>query len=281
MGLIVKPPSWSNCTTNMTGTPAVSLSGIIGSTVVAGSSNIDGAVTTVLTNLPHDVEYLVLAPRNFTVSAGNGSVMLDIMIDPAGGTSWQPFIDDLLVGETQLTAAFAFYYHFPIWLKSGHSVGARAKTAHTSDITTGQLVVAAYGGNANPGSWWCGQTVTGIGTSSTLSRGVNHTAGNSGVYSAWTSFGDPLPSNAGAVQFIVQGTNTDTTQSANGYFFEFGIGGTRIGPNYSKMTTVAESGALLGQGPIFCGLPSGAQFQVRGTCSSNAEILDVAAYVVS
>lgn len=281
MGLIVKPPSWGKCTTNITGTPPAALSGVFGTAVVAGSSNIDGANAPVLTNLSHDVEMLVIVPRNFAVTGGNGSCALDILVDPTGSTNFTvPLINDLLVGQVQLSVAPPMKYYFPIWLPAGCSIGARAKTAHTANIT-GDLLVYAMGDNANPGSWWCGQTVTSIGTSSTLSHGVNHTPGNSGVYSTWTNFGDVTPAPTGAVQFIAQGTNTDTTQAAAGYYFEFGVGGTRIGPNLVKLTTVAETGGQFPGGPVFCSCSSGMQFQVRATCSSNAEILDVAAYVVS
>src|SRR5690242_7803782 len=99
MGLIVKPPSWGHCTTNLTGTP--SGSGAVGTSVIAGANNADTTQASLLANITHDVEYLVIGIRNYLISGGNGSCLLDILIDPAGGSSWAaaPLINDLLVGE--------------------------------------------------------------------------------------------------------------------------------------------------------------------------------------
>lgn len=280
MSLIVKPPSWGHCTTNFTGTPSTSA---VGTNFTSGANNGDGTAASVLSSISHDVEYLVIGIHGIAASGENGSALLDVLIDPAGGSSWSSFIDDLIAGECPVAGAAggaAYWYHFPIWLKSGHSIGVQCRTARATDITTGRVVIFAYGGNRNPGSWWCGQSVTSVGITAASSRGTNHTAGNSGAFSSWTNFGSALPAPAGALQFAVQGTNTDTTQNAAAYYFEFGAGSTRIGPPLFRGTSTTEQGVLSPQGVIFYEAPSGLQLQVRGTCSGTAEQLDVAAYAV-
>lgn len=281
MALITKPPAWAYCTTNLTGTPISS--GALGTTITAGANNADGSSVSILSALSYDAEYIVISTHGFTSSGANASCLLDILIDPSGGTSWTPIINDLLVGVSTAgtgTTPPGINYHFPLWVKSGSSIGARARIAHTSTVT-GRIVLTIYGGNANPSSWWCGQSVESIGISAASSQGTNHTAGNSGAYSSWTDFGSPITSNAGAIQYAVQGTNTNTTANNAGYYFEFGAASTRIGPNIYRTTNTAESGWISNQGVNFCTIPAGTQLQVRGTCSGTAQTLDVAAYVVS
>lgn len=148
MGLITKPPSWAHCTSNLSGTPSTTVQG---TNITAGLNDGNGASVAILSNLTHDVEFLVIAVQGFAQSTGNGSCLMDVLIDPAGGTTWasDPLINDLLVGCTQTqatTTPFPLYYFFPIWLKSGHSIGVRAQTAHTADVTTGRVLMWAYGG---------------------------------------------------------------------------------------------------------------------------------------
>jgi hypothetical protein len=281
MSLIIKPPSWGHCTTNITGTPSTTGAG---TAVTPGNSNADGTAVAALTNIGHDVECLVIGAYGFNLAGANTSTLLDILVDPAGGSTWatDPLINDLLVGQTNVmgtTSNGIVWYHFPIWLKSGHSIGLRARQAHSA-ADPGVVMVFAYGGNANPGSWWCGQTVESVGIIAASSQGTDHTPGNSGAFSTWTDFGSTLSKPCGALQFAVQATNDDTTQSAAAYHFEFGVGSTRIGPPIWRSTTTTEVGWSTPTGLIFCALPTGTQLQVRGTCSGTAEAIDVAAYAV-
>jgi hypothetical protein len=257
----------------------------MGTGVTAGANDSDGSAVSGISALTHDCEYLVVGISNWTANGENSSTLLDILIDPAGGTSWStdPLISDLLTGQadagTTNSDALPIVYHFPIWIKSGTSIGLRAQTARATDVS-GRVWLYAYGGNANPSSWWCGQHVTTIGVDTATSQGTNHTPGNSGAYSTWADLGSPLPATCGALQFAVQGTNTDTTQAGLQYFFEFGVGSTRIGPNIWRSTTTGENGTTISGGVLFSAQPSGTQLQVRATCSGTAEILDVAAYAV-
>jgi len=283
VSLITKPPSWGHCTSNFTGTPAGN-SNSLGTSNTSGASNVDGSSVALLTNIAHDVAELVIQLLAHNAAATNTSALADILVDPAGGSTWASaaLIDDLLVGESPTGGSNTnpgYVYCFPIWLKSGHSIGVRTRTAAAAGIAQ-RVFIHAYGGNANPGSWWCGQTIVSVGINAATSVGTNHTAGNSGAFSAWASLGSALSKPCGAVQWAVQGTNTDTTQNAAGYFFQFGAGSTQIGPTLFKSTSTGESGALVPTGPIFAAIPSGTQLQVRGTCSGTAEALDVAAYAV-
>jgi hypothetical protein len=282
MALITKPPAWAYCTTNLANTPSPSF----GTSVQASANNADGSSVAGISAITHDVEYLVICYQGYSSTGGNNSVLLDILIDPAGGTSWgsTPLISDLLVGcvnaNTSQLIPGQNYYHFPIWIKSGSSIGMRARTAHTGS-NGGTVALFAYGGNANPSSWWCGTTVTEIGINAASSQGTDHLAGDSSVFSSWTNFGSTLPYQTGALQFAVHGTNVTTTANNLNYHFEFGVGSTRIGHPILRFTNTNEGGWVINPAPIFCNLPAGTQLQVRGKCNSTAQTLDVAAYAVS
>jgi hypothetical protein len=283
MALITKPPAWAYCTTNLSGTPSNGSGN--GTAVIAGTNNADGSNTSILTAVSHDVELIVINVAGLAIAGGNGSALLDLLVDPAGGTSWSstPLISDLIVGcsvGNSSTAGYAYTYFFPLWVKSGSSLGARIRSSHTGSLTS-RVILNLYGGNSNPSSWWCGQNVESIGINAASSTGTSHTPGNTGAYSTWTNFGSTTTNVSGAVQYAVHGTSTTTTANGAGYHMEFGVASTRIGPNVLRMTNTSESGWQLPTGPIFCSLPSGTQLQVRGTCSGTAQALDVAAYVVS
>ncbi len=277
MSLITKPPSWGSCTTSYTGTP--NAAGLGGITATAGTvANVDGSSVSLITNVGHDIEYLLIGYSNGNTAATEVNMLLDILVDPAGGSTWGAMIDDLLVGFSPTTAATAppQWYHFPLWLKSGHSIGMQVKSNTVSEAIT--VCVVALGANANPGSWWCGQTVQSIGVITGSSAGTNHTPGSSGTFSAWADLGSSLNAPCGALQFAIQGA--DATSSGVGYYFEFGVGTSRIGPNIYKTITTSETGIATPSMPLFCSLPAATQLRVRATCSGVPETLDVAAYAV-
>lgn len=253
----------------------------MGTAVTAGASNSDGSAVTLLSALTHDVEYLVIGAGRFSAVNEDTSTLLDILIDPAGGTSWSSLIDDLLVGESVLMGGATaipcpVWYHFPLWIPAGAAVGAMARTARGSTLA-GQVLAFGYGANANPSSWWCGQRVSSIGINAAASMGQDHTGGN-GAFSTWADLGSPLGDACGALQFAVHGANNDTNTSNAAYHFEFGVGGNRIGPTIFRMNSTGEAGWWTPTGPIFHSLPAGAQLQVRAF--QHLDVLDVAAYAV-
>jgi hypothetical protein len=296
MGLITQGPAFARWSENL-GT--VSADGIanVGVAVTPGTSNADGSAVTLLSALAHDCEYLVLAVYGFGESAVCSSSLLDLLIDPAGGTSWSTHISDLICGYTSfldLDAGAALgtplMYHFPIWLKAGTSIGALARTFKQSAFTNTPRVVAfAAGGNKNPASWWCGQKVETVGTfDAANSRGQDHTAGASGAFSSWTSLGSPIGARSGAMQFGCGGEATTASPNPDSgsttgrvYRFEFGAGSNQIGPCMYRGMGGLEVGTHFFPGPVFCDIPSGTQMQVRAACGGTGpEILDVGLYLV-
>lgn len=269
--------------------PADGVSGF-GVGITAGTSSADGTVVTLLSALAHDCEYLWVALSGIGTSGTATAALMDILVDPAGGTSWASLIDDLLVGSsasisyTGVGAAIPVEYHFPLWIPAGASLGARIRMQSSSAPTTTRVMAVAAGGNKNPASWWCGQKVESVATfDAASSLGQLHTPGAAGAFSSWTSLGSPTSGRSGAAQWAAASV-TGTQSAARSYDFQFGAGGAQIGPRVYRGMSSSENGVSLYRGPIFCDIPAATQLQVRAACSgtlSSAQTnLDCAAYLV-
>lgn len=281
MSLILQPFKFNNNVDNLTGTP--SSTGVFGTNFTANSNNADGTAVSVLSALAFDVHYLVIALGGINVAGADSQCLLDILVDPAGGTSWTSLIDDLVCGMTPLvttTSGPECIYHFPIFIRAGSSVGVRARTAHNANITTGRVVMWAYGNPSRPDMWWCGQKVESLGINAASSKGTNVTPGNSGSYGSWTTIGTST-ARYGAVQFQMNGT--DGTAAALGYYFQVGVGSTQLpgSPTTGRVLTTSEVGAITGPGVIiWCDVPASTIWQIRSVCSGTAEVWNGAIYGV-
>jgi hypothetical protein len=334
-----------------------------GAAVPVGVSNTDGADTAIMPALAHDCEYLYLAVSGMNSSGQAMAALMDLLVDPAGGTSWSNLISDLLVGGSSPfsynTGPFgaAVIYHFPLWIPAGATLGARIRR-QSGSAATARVQVVAMGGNRNPASWWCGQKVESVATfAAASSAGQVHTPGDgyavtgaanngsglirltvadttglttgdvryvssvggtteangvwtitvvdathvdlqgstftnawtsggaiAGNFSSWADLGSPTSARSGAAQWAVGGIVSGTSQLGVTFDFEFGAGGSRIGPRVYRGASSSEQSISLYRGPIFCDIAAGTQLQVRarqsGLLSANQTNQDVAAYLV-
>lgn len=287
MALIVPSgPSWAYFSDNLT--LGADFNGI-GVSFTAAANNTKGSVVTAMSALSHDVEFLRIGIAGLSASNVNGSSLVDIMIDYAGGTSWETdaLIPNLLGWSGILStdyesaaAGLTRWYDFPIWIPAGASLGVRAQTAHTSDITTGYIVLQAYGGNKNPASWWCGQRITAYGVDTSNSVGEMIPTAVTPSFGSWTNVGGALSADARAVQAAMQ-SEGDTTAQNTTLYVQIGVGSTQIGPNIIMATSSYESAASLPVGSIFVDIPSGTQLQARCSRSKGTtNDIDVAIYAV-
>lgn len=281
MGIVIPAWGFTNVVHNLTGTPPLVTPG---TNFTAGASSADGSSVSVLSALAFDVEYLLIGTAGLTGGGGTDSAaLLDVLTDPAGGTSWGSFIDDLIVGYTGVisnSVNVGQWYCFPIFIKSGTSIGVRARTAHSSAITTGQVVMIAFGNPSRPETWWCGQKVESLGINAGSSAGTDVTPGNTGTYGSWTIIGTTTHP-WGSVQIGFNGS--DTAADALGYHWQIGYGSNKLpgSPTLHYQTNVSEYGHPLGQQiPLWCNIAAGTTMQARATCSGAAEVIDVALYGV-
>jgi hypothetical protein len=274
-------PSWTYSTNNLGATPSTSTFGV---NVTSGTGNSDGTAVTLLSALTHDVELIEIFTGEFSTSGDDSATLMDILYDPAGGSSWQTLISDLIVGystsQASLTRLDVVGFAFPLWIPAGASIGAQARSASSSS-QTGGVMVFAKGGNKNPASWWAGQGVESIGINAASSQGTLITPDSSGAFSSWTDLGAPTVTTyrGGAIQFGVQGVGNATNTRA--FYVQFGIGSNQIGVDFRISVGSTESGTSLKPGLMFHDIPAGAQLQARGTAhTTNTDQLGVAAYVV-
>lgn len=278
--LILPPWYFANSTDSFPATPATTP----GVNFTAGASSTDSTDVGVLSALAHDVHYLVIGIGGISSTSANGQCLLDVLIDRAGGTSWSVLIDDLVCGMTAIpgntTIGFGCYYHFPIWIPAGSAIGVHAKTRHTSDITSGRVIMFAKGNPSRPDMWWCGQNVETLGNGAN-SQGTNFTPGNSGAAGSWTSIGSTTSGRYGALQFGINGS--DATAAAQVYHCEVGVGSQPVPGSHIVFRTLSTSEVGHHDGmisPIWCDIPEGSQMQVRGTCNGTAEVLNACVYGV-
>lgn len=273
MSLLTSPPVFAYLTDNYASTPASTT----GTLFTAGANNVDGAAVTCLSALAHDVHKIRVRVTAVGSSGVESNAAGDLLIDPAGGTSWSALITDLVCGYTSAVSPINYsYYEFPLWIPAGASVGWRAKQTHTVDLS-GRVLVEAYGEPSNPAMWWCGSGVETAGISD--SKGTAITA-DSGSFGSWTSVGSPTTRLWKSVQMGINGS--DASMLGLNYHFELGHSSTKLpgSGTYWITTATSENGQRALPGPAACNIPVGTQMQARGMGSTTTEDLYVALYGV-
>lgn len=283
MSLILPPNAFAYCTDWIGvsgGTP--SNAGVIGAAVTAGANDADGtAVASGLGVLAHDVHFIVLKTASTGTSGANAEIALDLLIDPAGGTSWAVLINDIAIGMTKAGSADTgtnFHeYFFPIFIPANATLGFQAKTHHTATIAC-RAMLWAFGEPSRPDLWWCGRGVETLGASG--SGGTAVTPGNTGAWGSWTNVGATTGALYGAVQLGWCGR--DAVAAAMGYYAQMGYGGLILAGSPSTYHTynATESGVHNVAGPIWCNIPQGTQMQVRAMASGTADIQQYTIYGV-
>jgi hypothetical protein len=273
--LAITPFTWRDCFSSLTGTPAntppVSMT--------SGVSNADGAAVTLLSALARDVHYLVLNIHGTFTSAIAQNCLLDLLVDPAGGTSWTELIDSLICGYLPGNTP-TVQFHFPLFVKAGSSIGCRMRTSHTAAPTNTNAQLWAYSEPSRPDAWWCGQKVESLGVVPASSEGTAITPGNTGTYSAYVAIGTSTR-RYGALQLAVQPDNATVTAIA--YYWRLGIGSVDIPgmPRFwSRNFTDERMYGFMPVGPLFCDIPGNTAIQLRATGSGTSIAHTAAVYGV-
>lgn len=159
-----------------------------GTSVTPGASNAEGAWTQIASaaNIAYDVFMLYIAVGGGATTANQKDHLLDIGVDPAGGTSYTAVISNIVCGQTQAVTTGFDEFVFPLFIKAGSSVAVRAQG---SNATAGTVRVVAdfYGRPTEPALCPVGYWSETIGTI-TNSAGTTVTPGNA-AEGTWTSLG--------------------------------------------------------------------------------------------
>lgn len=160
-----------------------------GTSVVPGATNAEGAFTAIASsaNIAQDCYWAHFSISGGATSAAAKNQLLDIGVDPAGGTSYTAVISNLVIGQSPLlTAAGRVEHLFPIFIKSGSSVAVRIQG---SNGTAGTVRICAkfFGQPTNPLANPVGAFSQTFGTI-TNSNGQSFTPGNA-ADGTWADLG--------------------------------------------------------------------------------------------
>jgi hypothetical protein len=160
-----------------------------GTAVTPGVSNAEGAWTQIASsgNIAQDCYWLHLSICGGALSATAKNQLMDIGVDPAGGTSYSPIISNIVMGQSPNKTGVGLVEHlFPFFIKAGSSVAVRIQGSHT---VAGSVSVAAkfFGEPTNPLACPVGAISQTFGTI-TNSNGTGFTPGNA-ADGSWVDLG--------------------------------------------------------------------------------------------
>lgn len=240
-------------------------------TVVTPANGSKGAWTTLLNSaaVENDVWLVKLWVTNGNTSAAVRDILLDIGIDPNGGTAFSVLLPDLIVSQASNAVQCGISLYFPVRIPAGSSIGARAQSNSTSTV---RVSITVYGRPMRPEYAWSASYVEGLGTI-TGNTGVSFTCGSSGAEGNWTTVGTLTRS----AKFIVPtfGISNGTTTSLM-YYIDIGASdGTTTAPIIENIPvflpgTAEQTGWIA---PVEAGavdLPGGTELRIRGSCSGTA-----------
>lgn len=226
-------------------------------------------------NLTKDCYGLLLWVVAGSTSGAIRDILIDIGLDPAGGTSYAQTggINNIFTPQAGAAIQGGRFFYFPLFIKAGTSVGARAQSNSTSSV---RVVARFYGQPVNPQNTRVSEYSETIGVSG--NGGTPFTCGNSAAWGSWTSLG--TTSKACWYWQLAWGHNVGTT-TAQMYFAELGYGdGSNMVtiiycmPMFNPGTSEASSSPFY---PAVWEVPAGSTLYVRGSASGTAETTEAVA----
>jgi hypothetical protein len=252
--------TYDNWGTNPTATP--------GTAVTPGASNVEGSWTQIASsaNIAQDCYWLGLIISGGATATAAKNHLIDIGVDPAGGTSYTAVISNLVCGNSGTVIQNFRQFTFPYFIKSGSSVAVRIQG---SNATAGTVRVMAkfYGQPTNPANVPIGSISQTFGTISS-SNGTSFTPGNI-ADGSWVSMGTATT----PLWWWQLGVQIDNgTQSAHYTYVDLAVGDVTnkktILRHFMMSNTSEVNGDIAGSQMAFADcywpVPSGAEIWVRG-----------------
>jgi hypothetical protein len=252
-----------------------------GTSVTPGATNAEGSATVIATgaNIASDCYWLLLAIHGGNTTATSKMHLIDIGVDPAGGTSYQWLVQNLQCGSSSAFQAGAIWIPVPLFIKTGGQVAVRIQGLSG---TAGTVIVLAKFLGKPTRPELC-QHLTKSETLGTIasSCGTAVTPGTSAAEGAWTSIGTTGFQWRFAIPTLQM---NDTSTAAATVFMDVAYGDASnkvmIAENLPVClpgtAEVAQSNllALIAEG--WCDIPSGATIYVRlSTSIATAETCNV------
>lgn len=244
-----------------------------GTSVTPGASNAEGSWTQVASgaNIAQDVFGFYLRVSDGASTTAAKPQILDVGVDPAGGTSYTPIISNLVCGASgAITIGSGMQFYFPMWIKAGSSVAVRIQGANA---TAGTVRVGArfYGRPSTPEALPIGTYSETIGTI-TGSNGVSFTPGNA-ADGNWVSLGTTTK----PLWWWQIGYQIDNgTITAEYTYIDIAHGDTTNKHLITRLLHTGTTGeAVTAVMPLhmmfveaYCPVPAGANIYIRGRCNN-------------
>lgn len=251
--------------------PATSL---LGTGVTPGTSDAEGAFTQIASsgNIANDVYWVHLNVSNGSSSTNAQPHILDLGVDPAGGTSYTAVVSNLVCGASATITSIGCGHHFffPLFIKAGSSVAVRIQGSNASATAT-RVLAKFYGQPSEPSAVPVATFSETIGTI-TGSSGVSFTPGNA-ADGTWVSLG----TTAKAMWWWQLGYHVNNgTITAESTYIDLAVGDGSNKKIIKRLQHLGTATEMCGSVRLsnlmftecYCPVPAGGELWVRGRCNN-------------
>ena len=243
-----------------------------GTAITPGTGNAKGSWVQLASaaNISTDCYWLYLQAHTGAVSSAAKNQSLDLGVDPAGGTAYVVALADVLIGSAPaLTVPGECTYIFPMYIKSGSSIGARVQGSHATAGTV-YAVAKLFGKPDYPDAIPTGTFAETIGFTASTTLGTAVTPGNA-ADGAWATIGTTTK-NCWWWQMGYQINNGTVTAEYTYIEIAYGDGTNKV--TISKDMHVGTTGETVGLAvntkmtwcTSFKAVPSGSTIYARARC---------------
>lgn len=222
---------------------------------------------------------LINVNGNFDLAA-NCNTIIQIGIDPAGGSSYTAIISDLMCGNASsyIESGSGQWWYFPIYIPPGASVGV---SAYGTVATAFSVNCQLYQKPAAPHMLRVGKYCTNVGIASATRTGTSITPGTT-AEGAWTSLGTTARG-AWWWQISMQVTSSDTSFYTGVFHIDLAYGDSSNKHMIIENAHVYNDSHEYQTSPaVIAGcerdLPAGTTLYARAQKSSNLDVYTIAAY---
>ena len=245
-----------------------------GTSVTPGASNAEGSWTQVASsaNIAQAVCGFYLRVSDGATASAAKNHLLDVGVDPAGGTSYTAIVSNIVCGATGAitTTGGGHQFFFPLAIAAGSSVAVRIQGSNATAGTV-RVGIKFWGQPSRNEIVPCGQISETIGTI-TNSSGVSFTPGNA-ADGTWVSLG----TTTNPLWWWQVGYQIDNgTITAEYTYVDIAVGdGTNKHVIHRIMhggTTGETCGSNISDNLIlhscYCPVPAGSTIYIRGRCNN-------------
>lgn len=152
-------------------------SGTVGTSITPGNNTFP-AYAQVLSATAFETFFCVVHAHANDVAAQARNTLLNIGIDPAGGSTYVTRIPNLLVAcaVTMASLGGGVFYGFPLYIPAGATLAAQA-SINNATVGTLRCVLRLFGRPSRPESLVCGSYIDSFGEATSTSTGTEVTPG--------------------------------------------------------------------------------------------------------